>query len=190
MIENSRDEVTRLLRAIGGGEEGADEALMERLYAELRVIARSAMAGRGEETLQATGLVHEAYVRLLDRDASTWENRRNFFFAAARAMQDVLVEQARRKAALKRGEGWQRTDLDELTHAVKPLQLDMLALDEALAKLGQTDPRKLELVQLRFFSGLTTEEAADVLGVSARTVERDWRFVRAKLRLELEDQAE
>jgi RNA polymerase sigma factor (TIGR02999 family) len=178
-------DVTRLLQAVGRGEEGAGDALLERIYGELRSIAGAELGGGDEQTLHPTELVHEAYLRLIERDASTWESRRNFFFAAARAMRDVLVEKARRKAALKRGRGWARTALEDVTRAVEEPDVDVLALEEALERLGAEDRRKLEIVQLRFYGGLTAEETAEVLGVSLRTVERDWRFARARLHLEL-----
>jgi len=176
--------MTRLLQAVGRGEEGSGDALLERIYGELRAIAGAEIGG-SEQTLHPTELVHEAYLRLLERDASTWESRRNFFFAAARAMRDVLVEQARRKAALKRGRGWARTALEDVMRAVEEPEVDVLALEEALEHLGAEDRRKLEIVQLRFYGGLSAQETADVLGVSLRTVERDWRFARARLHLEL-----
>jgi RNA polymerase sigma factor (TIGR02999 family) len=185
MAERSRDEVTRLLQAIGRGEGGADDDLLRRIYAKLRGIAQSQLSGKPAQTLQATALVHEAYLRLLDRAGTTWENRRNFFFAASRAMHDVMVEQARRKAALERGRGWKRSELDDLTMVVEDPGVDVLALDEALKTLEETHPGKAELVRLRFFGGLSTSEAADVLGVSRRTVEREWRFIRARLHLQL-----
>jgi len=190
MVDGSSDEVTRLLQAIGRGESGADDELLQRIYAELLTIARAQLGGKPAQTLQATALVHEAYLRLLGRAETNWESRRNFFFAASRAMHDVMVEQARRRAALERGRGWQRSELEELTLAIEDPGVDVLALDEALQKLAATDARKAELVQLRFFGGLSCAEAAEVLGVSRRTVDREWRFVRARLHLELSTDAE
>ncbi len=185
MVESPRDDVTRLLQAIGRGESGADDELLARIYAELRAIALAEIGGRRNQTLHATALVHEAYLRLLDRDASTWENRRNFFFAASRAMHDVLVEQARRRASAKHGEGWQRSELEDWMLCVETPEVDLLALEEGLERLRADDPRLFEIVQLRFFGGLTSKETAEVLGISERTVKRDWRFLRARLYREL-----
>lgn len=179
-------EVTRILRAIGRGEEGADEELLRRVYDELRAVAaRTIGRGPAGKTLQPTVLVHEAYLRLVGDTEPSWENRRHFFFAAARAMQDVLAKQARRKGALKRGGGMKRSNIDDLVIAIEAPADDMLALNEALEKLAREDPRKHELVQLRFFAGLSAEEAAEILGVSVRTVERDWRYIRGRLHREL-----
>jgi RNA polymerase sigma factor (TIGR02999 family) len=184
-VVEARDEVTRLLQAIGKGEEAADEKLLARIYAELRAIARAELAGKAHSSLGPTALVHEAFLRLLGRDHASFENRRRFFFAAARAMRDVLVERSRRQRALKRGGGWQRGELDDLSLVVDDPGVDVLALEEALAKLRAVDERKYELVQLRFYGGLTAEETAEVLGISLSSVERDWRFIRARLSLEL-----
>jgi RNA polymerase sigma factor (TIGR02999 family) len=181
-MANPRDEVTRLLSAIGRGEAGADEELMAHLYRELRVLAAGTLGPRGDPTLQPTALVHEAYLRLLEREGASFDNRRNFFFAAARAMRDILVERARRRAAEKRGGAYERRELDQdLLAAAGGPEVDVLALEEALAELGAEDARKLELVQLRFYAGLSAEETAELLGVSLRTLEREWRFVRAWL---------
>ncbi len=185
MVETSRDDVTRLLQAIGRGEYGANDELLERVYAELHSIALAEIGGKRNQTLEATALVHEAYLRLLDRDASTWENRRNFFFAVSRAMHDILVEQARRRASLKRGRGWQRSKAEDWALAIETPEVDLLALEEGLERLRADDPRLYEIVQLRFFGGLTSKETAEVLGISERTVKRDWRFIRARLYREL-----
>ncbi len=188
--ENQAGELTLLLQAASAGDEMAADQLLDRIYAELLGIARAQLSGRRGETIQATALVHEAYLRLLDRQDGNWENRRNFFFAAARAMRDVVVEQARRRSARAAALRARGDDFEELTQIVEGPQLDVLALDEALGELEHASPRKFQLVQLRFFAGLTAEEAAEVLGVSLRTVERDWRFVRAHLHLELGDERE
>lgn len=185
MVERSCEEVTRLLQAMRRGEHGANEDLLRRVYAELRAIAGARLRDKPSHTLQPTALVHEAYLRLIDRAGTTWENRRHFFFAASRAMHDVMVEQARRRAALERGRGWKRSPLEDLLLVVEDPGIDVLALDEALTRLARTHPRKAELVQLRFFGGLSTDEVAEILGVSRRTVEREWRFVRARLYLDL-----
>lgn len=187
MFDTTKDEVTRLLQAIGNGQVGANAELLDRLYGVLRGIAVSEVGARRDGTLQPTALVHEAYLRLLHRESS-WESRGHFFFAAARAMRDVLVEQARRRISLKRGGAWKREELEDLTLLIEPPDIDILALDEALDELARTYPRQHQLVQLRFFAGLDSEETAKVLGISRRTAERDWRFVRARLHLQLESE--
>ena len=171
-MEGPRDEVTRLLRAIGRGEAGADEELFARLYRELHELARGTLGPRAEHTLPPTALVHEAYLRLLGRDEASFANRRNFFFAAARAMRDILVERARRRAAEKHGGAHVRAELDEELAAREGADVDVLALEEALADLEAEDARKRQLVELRFYAGLSAEETAELLGVSVRTVER------------------
>ena len=183
MVGSTDDDLTRVLQAVGRGEGGSDEDLMRRIYAELRAIAGHQMKEVRGQTLQPTALVHEAYLRLLGRDAATWQNRRNFFFAVSRAMRDILVEKARRK--LPRESGGKGFEYEDLSMAVEEPGIDVLALDEALARLREQHPRRADLVQLRFYGGLSTTEAAEILGVSRRTVEREWRFVRARLHLEL-----
>jgi RNA polymerase sigma factor (TIGR02999 family) len=137
-------------------------------------------------TLQPTALVHEAYLRLIGKDGAEWEGRAHFFGAAARAMRDILVESARRKAALKRGGARKRVDVEPEALAVEgPRADDLLALDEALRKLEDEDPRKGRIVDLRFFAGLEMAEIAELLGVSEATVKRDWRYIRARLHKEL-----
>ncbi len=184
MVE-SREEVTRLLQAIGKGEAAADEKLLSRIYDELRAIARAELAGKPHQSLGPTALVHEAFLRLLGREDANFENRRRFFFVAARAMRDVLVERSRRQHALKRGGDWRRGELEDLSLVVEDPGIDVLALEEALEKLRQFDERKYEIVQLRFYGGLTAEETAEVLEVSLSSIERDWRFIRARLQHEL-----
>ncbi len=184
MVE-SREEVTRLLQAIGKGEAAADEKLLARIYDELRTIARAELSGKPHQSLGPTALVHEAFLRLVGREGATFENRRRFFFAAARAMRDILVERSRRQQTLKRGGGWQRTELEDLSLVIEDPGVDVLALEEALEKLRALDERKYEIVQLRFYGGLSAEETAEVLGTSLSTIERDWRFVRARLFSEL-----
>ncbi len=179
-------DVTQLLQAIGDGDEGAYARLFERLYGELRKVARGQLAGTPPRaTLQATALVNEAYLRLLGKSEPSWENRRHFFFAAARAMHDVLVEEARRKSAKRRGGDRRRVTLDGLDAGVglaTPVD-DLLALDEALASIEADDPRQADIVRLRFFAGLSESETADALGVSTRTVSREWGAARARLAL-------
>ncbi len=174
--------VTLVLRKVGEGDPRAASELLPLVYDELRRLAQSRM-GRTPpgNTLQPTALVHEAYLRLVGCDDPTWNSRGHFFAAAAMAMRQILVEQARRKSSLKRGGEFHRAkeDADEL--AIEAPSEDILALDEALKKLEQDDPRKAKIVMLRFFAGLTAEETAASLGVSVPTVERDWRFAKALL---------
>ena len=176
--------VTQLLQAIGSGDEIARERLFDLLYDELRTVARSQMAkGPAAGTLQATALVNEAYLRLLGREIPSWENRRHFFFTAARAMRDVLVEQARRRAAKRRGGDLKRVGLEGLELSLETPEEELLAMDAALEKLEADDARQADIVRLRFFAGLSEEEIADALDVSKRTVSRDWGKARARLAL-------
>ena len=178
--------VTELLRAAQDGTDAAREELLERLYDELRQMAhRELRRANRNQTLRTTALVNEAYLRLVDAKDQSFENRRHFFFVAARAMHDILVEEARRKSTRKRGGGWHRQELENLELAIDAAPEEVLALSEALEKLAAQDPRRAEVVRLRFFAGLTEEEIAAGLGVSHRTVTRDWRYVRAWLYEEL-----
>ena len=181
MRPESGPPITELLRAVQAGEAGAGERLLAAVYQELRQLARSRMGGLpAGQTLEPTALVHEAYLRLADK-ATPWESRRHFFFAAGRAMRDILVEQARRKAGPAQGGGRGRQQLDEACAVVEPPGEDVLAVHEALEELEQQDPSKAEIVLLRYFSGLTTAETAEVLGLSERTLNRKWRYIRAWL---------
>ncbi len=141
------------------------------------------------QTLQPTGLVHEAYLRLLGKVDLHLESRRHFFFLAARAMRDILVEDARSKARVRRGGGHQRVELDENAAVLEPPPEDTLALHEALEELEKEDPLKAQIVNLRYFAGMTVEEAAQVLGISESTLHREWRFITAWLRRRLADSA-
>ena len=175
-------QVTELLRAARAGEAGAADRLLAAVYEQLRGLARARMAHLAPgQTLQPTALIHEAYLRIADQGDAGWESRQHFFFAAARAMRDILVEQARRKAGPARGGGRRRRDLDEACAIVEPPGADVLAVHEALEELEQRDPVKARIVLLRYFSGLTTAETADVLGMAERTLDRQWRFTRAWL---------
>jgi RNA polymerase sigma factor (TIGR02999 family) len=173
--------------AEAGGEKFAGEAqpaaeLLAQLYTELRrlagVLTRQLPPG---QTLQPTALVHEAYLRLVRNQDPGWEGRRHFFGAAAQAMREILIEQARRKASQKHGGQAQLVELDEGLAWIEPPADDLLALDEALRRLHAEDPRLAEVVQLRYFTGLSVEETAGVVGASVRTVKRDWRYARAWL---------
>jgi RNA polymerase sigma factor (TIGR02999 family) len=173
--------ITELLRAAQAGDAAAADRLLAVVYEELHQLARARMAHLPPgQTLQPTALVHEVYLRLADKSDVTWESRRHFFFAAARAMRDILVEQARRKAGPARG-GRRRQELDEACAVVEPLADDVLGVHEALEELEKQDPVKAQIVLLRYFSGLTTAETAEVLGLAERTLDRQWRYVRAWL---------
>ncbi len=184
------NDVTQLLNAIERGERHAAEQLLPLVYAELRQLAAQRLLRETPgQTLQATALVHEAYVRLVgdeQAEAERWDHRGHFFAAAAEAMRRILIENARRKQSLKRGGQMERVDLDEAEPAARDRDEELLALDEALQKFATLDPRKAELVQLRYFGGLTSEQAAKVLGISVATAERDWTYARAWLRCELQ----
>jgi RNA polymerase sigma factor (TIGR02999 family) len=189
--------VTQLLNAVEQGDPMAAAELLPLLYQELRQLAAQKLAlEKPGQTLQATALVHEAYLRLVGmpgRESGKvepqWNSRGHFFTAAAEAMRRILVEQARHKGRVKHGAGRRRVDLDQASPAVVPPGDDLLALDEALARLAERDPVRAELVKLRFFAGLTMPEAAAVLGVSLATAERYWVFARTWLCAELTDDA-
>jgi RNA polymerase sigma factor (TIGR02999 family) len=176
-------EVTRILSAIEQGDAHAAGRLLPLVYDELRKLAAQKLAHeKPGQTLQATALVHEAYLRLVDGDQrQQWNSRGHFFAAAAEAMRRILVEQARRKHRLKRGGDRQREDLDEVEIAVEGPGDDLVALDEALTRLAEKHPEKAELVKLRYFAGLTVDEAAGALGISASTADRHWTYARAWL---------
>jgi RNA polymerase sigma factor (TIGR02999 family) len=182
--DNEPSRLTRLLRDVASGRTGAQGELFQTVYAELLRIARRRMAGeRADHSLNATELVHEAYLRLTGGEARSgpWESRGHFFHAAAEAMRRILIDHARRRGRVKRGRGRRREILDVLDLAVHHDPEDILAVDEALERLIEWDPRLGELVRLRFFAGLSVEETARTLGVSDRTVRRDWTFARAWL---------
>ena len=176
-------DVTRILSQIESGDPAAAEQLLPLVYEELRKLAAARLAQeKPGQTLQATALVHDAYLRLVDvEQAQNWDSRGHFFAAAAEAMRRILVENARRKGSLKRGEGLVRQPLDELEIEAPESRYDVLALDDALRQLAATDVQAAELVKLRFFAGLTAEQAATVLGISARTADRIWGYARAYL---------
>jgi RNA polymerase sigma factor (TIGR02999 family) len=180
-------DVTRILSAIEHGDAHAAEQLLPLVYEELRKLAAQKLALEGPgQTLDATALVHEAYLRLVDaRSVQHWNGRGHFFAAAAESMRRILVDAARRKGSLKRGSGRARRPLDEAAMAAPQADEDVLALDEALDRLAANDPEAAELVKLRFFAGLTAEQAALVLGISARTADRTWGYARAFLLKEL-----
>jgi RNA polymerase sigma factor (TIGR02999 family) len=176
-------EVTRILSAIEQGDPHAAEQLLPLVYDELRKLAAEKMIQeRPGQTLQATALVHEAYLRLVDVEkAQHWNSRGHFFAAAAEAMRRILVEQARRKRRLKRGGGRQHLDVADVEIAVEGPSNDLVALDEALRKFAEQHPDKAAVVQLRYFAGLTIREAANALGISTSTADRYWTYARAWL---------
>jgi RNA polymerase sigma factor (TIGR02999 family) len=182
-------DVTRILSQIDAGDPAAAERLLPLLYDELRSLAAAKLAQeKPGHTLQATALVHEAYLRLVDANsAQSWKNRAHFFAAAAEAMRRILVENARRKRRIRHGGGLRRVDmLDADVAAVPSDDEQLLLLDETLTRLAAARPQAAELVKLRFFVGLTEEEAAPMLGLSPRTARRLWAFARAWLRREME----
>jgi RNA polymerase sigma factor (TIGR02999 family) len=175
------DRVPELLRAAQAGDAGAAAQLLELVYTRLHELARARMAHLlPGQTLQPTALVHEAYLRLAGKSEVSWQNRQHFFCAAARAMGDILVEQARRKAGPAHG-GRRRQELDEACAVLAAPSDDVLAVHEALDELEQQDPVKAQIVLLRYFSGLTTAETAEVLGLAERTLDRHWRYIKAWL---------
>jgi RNA polymerase sigma factor (TIGR02999 family) len=185
------DEVTRILSAIERGDEQAADQLLPLVYDELRKLAAQKLAQeKPGQTLQATALVHEAYLRLVGQnEAQQWNSRGHFFIAAAEAMRRILVESARRKSRRKHGCGHQRVDLESGCLVSSKPPLDLVALDEALSRLAETEPAKAELVKLRFFAGLTMPEVAAALDVSLATAERYWTFAKSWLYAELADDA-
>ncbi len=180
-------DVTRILSAIEEGDPSAAEQLLPLVYDELRKLAAQKMAQeRPGQTLQATALVHEAYIRLVDVEkAQHWNSRGHFFGAAAEAMRRILVENARRKGRDKQAAGERRRDLRVAEPAVGGPDVDILAIDEALGKLAAKHPEKAELVKLRYFGGLTHGEAASLLGMPIATADRHWRYARAWLAREM-----
>ena len=191
------NEVTRILSDLQHGDPRAAAELLPLVYDELRKLAAQRMAAeRSDHTLQATALVHEAYLRLVDaQQVPHFNSRGHFFGAAAEAMRRILVENARAKGRLKRGgggdagDGWQRVKSSAVEPQAASLAEDVLALHEALEKLETVDPRKAQLVKLRFFAGLTNEQAAQVLEISTSTADNDWAYARCWLRLEISGEA-
>ena len=182
-------DVTRILSQIDAGDPAAAEQLLPLVYNELRKLAAAKLAQeKPGQTLQATALVHEVYLRLVDVDkVKHWNSRGHFFAAAAEAMRRILVDSARRKGRLRHGRDYQRVELDSGCLVSAAPSLDLLALDEALSRLAQSEPTKAELVKLRFFAGLTMPEAAAALDLSLATAERYWTFAKSWLYAELAD---
>ena len=180
------EQATRIVNALAAGDHHAADELMPLVYDEFRQLAGDYLRQETRaHTLQPTALVHEAYMRLIDQTRVNWQGRTHFFAVGAQAMRRILVDHARGKGRAKRGGGWQRIALDETLMVSSHNDADVLAVDEAIDRLAKLDPRQARIVELRFFGGLTVEEVAEVLGVSKRTVENDWKIVRAWLRREL-----
>jgi RNA polymerase sigma factor (TIGR02999 family) len=176
------NDVTEMLNAIDRGDPPAASRLLPLVYDELRRLAAQRLAGeKPGQTLQATALVHEAYLRLVGDANQSWDSRGHFFAAAAEAMRRILIDDARRKRRLKRGGGRDRVDLDQVEAAAVAPGDDLLAVDEALEQFAAEDPKKAELVMLRFYGGLSVEEAARCLGISRATADRHWAYARAWL---------
>jgi RNA polymerase sigma factor (TIGR02999 family) len=186
------NDATRILSAIEQGDPHAAEQLLSLVYDELRKLARHKLAQeKPGQTLQATALVHEAYLRLVDLEkAQHWDSRGHFFAAAAEAMRRILIDNARRKRRPKHGGHRHRVDLDEAASVAEAPSDDLLALDQALNKLASEEPAKAEIVKLRFFAGLTIPEAAKVVGISVATAERYWTYARVWLYCELNETPE
>lgn len=180
-------DVTRILSDIEQGDPSAAEQLLPLVYEELRKLAAARLAHeKPGQTLQATALVHDAYIRLVDADkAQHWNSRGHFFGAAAEAMRRILVEEARRKRRNKHGGGRQQRDIESAEPVMEGPDTDVLAIDEALTKLSEAHPEKAELVKLRFFAGLTLDEAGSALGISSASADRYWKYARAWLSREL-----
>jgi RNA polymerase sigma factor (TIGR02999 family) len=175
-------EITQVLQAVGRGEAGASEKLLPLVYDELRRHAAVRMAQEAPgQTLQPTALVHEAWLRLVGNGDRTWQNRAHFFGAAAEAMRRILIENARRKSRLKRGGDQVRLDIDRLELAETTPDEKILLIDEAVEKLRAQDPEKAQVVVMKFFGGRTNQEVAGILGVTERTVERQWAYAKAWL---------
>jgi RNA polymerase sigma factor (TIGR02999 family) len=186
MTQPSTQEVTQLLLAWGAGDEAARDRLVPLVYDELRRLARQHLRHeRQGHTLQTSALIHEAYLRLVEQTVP-WQNRAHFFGIAARLMRQILVNHARARQRLKRGGAQQQVSLSAADEAAAGRAVEVLALDEALKTLAELDPRKSQIIELRFFGGLTTEETAAALGISDSTVEREWRLAKAWLQREME----
>ena len=183
-LPNEKD-VTVLLNAVAANEANAPEKLLEAVYDDLRRLAGAYMKNeRGDHTLQATALVHEAFIRLVDWENVSWQNRAHFFAVAAEVMRKILIDHARRKNARKRS-GGQKIELNEAISFSDEKEFDVLALEDALQSLEKIDARQAKIVELRFFGGLSIEETAYILGVSETTVRREWTFAKAWFQREL-----
>jgi RNA polymerase sigma factor (TIGR02999 family) len=178
--KQAAEHITTVLQAADSRGSGC-EALLPLVYQELRQMAAARMAQEAAQTLQATALVHEAWLRLFNGNARVWQNRQHFFAAAAQAMRRILIERARRKLSLKRGGGQEILNIEDLNIAESPPDERILLIDEALERLKAKDPELAKVVTLKFFGGLTNAEVADMLGVTERTVDNKWAFAKAWL---------
>jgi RNA polymerase sigma-70 factor (ECF subfamily) len=187
MTDERRHEATQLVAAMNAGDQSARDALLPLLYADLRAQAMAYFRSqRANHTLQPTALVHEAFIRILGDDKIAWEGRSHFLAVGAKAMRNVLADHARRRRTEKRGGAWERVTLTGLGSDGGDRRIDALDLDEAIDALATLNERQARIVELRFYGGLTVEEAALVLEVSTRTIELDWRMARAWLRNRLD----
>lgn len=186
-VNSSPGDITKLLVRVRVGDLEAKAALIQTVHQELRrIAARSLRRERPEHTLQVTALVHEAYIQLLGDAKVDWQDRGHFFASASQSMRRILVDYARKRKAAKREGGRVRVELDDKLAIAENRVEEILAIDEALARLGSWDPRQARIVEMKFFAGLTEDEIAAVLGLSRRTVIRDWNVARAWLRAELD----
>ncbi len=188
---SNRAETTQVLGKAAGGDSAAVDQLFPLIYDELRRLAqRYLSSGGGDNTLQATAVVHEAYVKLIDHDRTGWQDRAHFFAVAARALRQILIDHARGKQRVKRWGGQQRVSFEDALSLGQVPDTHLFSLTDALEKLATAFPDQAEVVEMRFFAGLTQKEIAEVLGVSLRTVERRWRLGRAWMYRELSDEDE
>jgi RNA polymerase sigma factor (TIGR02999 family) len=186
IFERNMTDVTRILNAVERGDAQAMDELLVAVYNELRRLAAVKLSHEPPgQTLQATALVHEAYIRLVDAENRGWEDRGHFFAAAAEAMRRILIEKARHKQRMKRGGDRQRIDLDDATLAIEGPSDDLIAVHEALTKLGREDQVVADLVKMRYFAGLNLDQIAKILGISRRTADRYWAYARAWLHREI-----
>ncbi len=186
MSHPDQADITRLLEAVGEGDPRAAQKLLPQVYQQLRKAAQKQMADeRPDHTLQATALVHEAYIRLVGSHEVTWENRAHFYVAAAEAMRRILIEHARKRGRIKRGGDLARVPLSAVYLAEEANPEEIMSVDSAIRRLEERDSRMAKIVRLRFFAGLSTEEVAETLGLSDRTVRREWALARAWLHKEL-----
>jgi RNA polymerase sigma factor (TIGR02999 family) len=180
-------DVTQLLLELRGGRREALAELLPLVYQELRWIASQRLAHQGGQTLSATALVHEAYLKMFDQTQLAWNDRKHFFAVASMAMRQLVVDNARRKRAAKHGGGLQRVDLEAIQIGVADPSEEVLSLDEALTRLSRLDERLARVVEMRYFGGLSVEETAEALDLDPRTIKRDWRKARALLYRTLKD---
>ncbi len=181
-MDDGKSDVTALLKRWSGGEREAQEPLLDLVYDELRRLAkRYLQRERRDHLLETKALVHEAYLRLVDQTRVEWTSRAHFYAVASQTMRRILIDHARRRGHQKRGGDAERVDLDEALRVVDEVPADLVALDDALRALAETDPEKSRLVEMRFFGGLSHAEIAEVLGVSISTVDRGWRLAKAWL---------